>query len=386
MNVNLAEGIEIDVQTMMTGRGCIIGQSGSGKSFLMGVIAEELCRYRMPFCVIDTEGEYRALKSQFNVIVVGGESKDLSLDMDWTKIFEASIANEVPIVLDVSDVIDKKGLVFKALEALYQLENSARKPYLVLIEEADKFAPQVVGKGANIIEEISVRGRKRGIGLLIATQRPANISKNVLSQCSYGFIGKLTIENDLSAVKILFDSRDKLVAITKLGVGEFVPFGLDYDTNFRVKGRVVRHIGSTPGVEQYGQTDPKLSSILKELKGAVVRPVAKQQKRRSNTVQILAIPASFTMEQANAYAERVAKKRFLLFGDVTEVVSTVSREYLPLGLCTVRIPTRHRNEYLEYYALVSGKGELVTLDRDVRFFGKDELGGASGKDYRRYLA
>jgi type IV secretory pathway VirB4 component len=76
----LGKGLDIDVQAILTGRGCIIGQSGSGKSFLMGVIAEELCRLNMAFCVIDTEGEYSSLKSMFNVIIVGGDNKDIELD------------------------------------------------------------------------------------------------------------------------------------------------------------------------------------------------------------------------------------------------------------------------------------------------------------------
>ena len=47
----------------------------------------------MPFCVIDTEGEYSSLKSMFNVIVVGGENKDVDFSIDYTKLFRASIIN-----------------------------------------------------------------------------------------------------------------------------------------------------------------------------------------------------------------------------------------------------------------------------------------------------
>ncbi|MDE1860036.1 MAG: DUF87 domain-containing protein, partial [Candidatus Micrarchaeota archaeon] len=83
MEINLSENVNIDAQTIMTGRGCAIGQSGSGKSFLAGVIAEELCKAGLPFCIIDTEGEYSSLKSMSkNVIVVGGENGDVSTDID----------------------------------------------------------------------------------------------------------------------------------------------------------------------------------------------------------------------------------------------------------------------------------------------------------------
>ena len=79
----------------------------------------------------------------------------------------------LPIVLDLSDTADSEAAVLSALHALYQVESKVRKPYLVLVEEADKFVPQVISGKENAIEEISVRGRKRGIGLFITTQRPS---------------------------------------------------------------------------------------------------------------------------------------------------------------------------------------------------------------------
>ncbi|MDE1871314.1 MAG: DUF87 domain-containing protein [Candidatus Micrarchaeota archaeon] len=363
----------------MTGRGCVIGQSGSGKSFLVGVIAEELCRLNMPFCVIDTEGEYRSLKSLTNVIVVGADG-DVNSDVDFPRLFSASIENDIPVVIDVSEVVDSRELVFKALESLYLLENRLRKPYLVMVEEGDKFAPQVIGKRINVIEEISVRGRKRGIGLLIATQRPANISKNVLSQCSYGFIGKLTIENDLNAIKILFEDRSRLVAITRLGVGEFVTFGIGASKGFKVKGRVARHIGMTPEVGSYKPQSNKLSSLIRELKtGAKSRP---QSGKSTGIVTIDAIPASFPEGDARAYAQRIAKKRFAVFGSATERVESIELQYIPAGELTFRIPTGKRNEFLEYHMMMYGKCNMVDMDKRVSFIGA----GESPNKHRKRLA
>lgn len=369
------------MQTVLTGRGCIVGQSGSGKSFLLGVIAEELCRSNMAFCVIDTEGEYSSLKSTFNVIVVGGSNGDVDLNVDYRTLFHASIANDLPIVLDVSDVLDKGDTVNAAIKALYELENEIRKPYLVLIEEADKLAPQIISKKINELEEISVRGRKRGIGLLISTQRPANISKNVLSQCSYGFIGKLTIENDLNSIRILFRDRERLVSITRLGVGEFIPFGLGHEAPFKVKARTVKHLGATPLIDAHRPLNDKINKIIKQLNGDA--PQVPKRKTESANLSIYAIPASFTAEDARKYGERVAKRKFGIFGEITEKIRT-EVQYLPLGLCTIRIPTG-RHEYLEYYTLIDGKSELVRLDRGVGFIADDYKKGSSDKNYKRYL-
>lgn len=383
MEVNLADGINVDTQTIMTERGCAIGQSGSGKSFLAGVIAEELCKSKMPFCIIDTEGEYDSLKGMFNVIVVGGDNKDIDLDVDFSKLFNASIANGIPIILDLSDVVEKKEVAYGALEALYKLESKIRKPYLIFIEEADKFAPQVISKSANIVEEISVRGRKRGMGLFITTQRPANVSKNVLAQCSYGFIGKLTIENDLKALRVLFESRKTLTQITRLHTGEFVSFGLNDEREFKVKGRLVRHIGITPLIGSSRPFNNALASILKELKGE--KQEARKEKGAQRMVRIQAIPISFTAEDAKAYAARIAKREFIVFGKITEKIEPIDLQYLPLGLCTMRAPTKHKNEYAEYHCIVNGRYELVRLEREVKFMtiGKDEDRSKAG--YRKYF-
>jgi hypothetical protein len=382
--VNLASGIGIDVQTMMTGRGCVIGQSGSGKSFLAGVIAEELCKLNMPFCVVDTEGEYSSLKTAFDVIVVGGENKDVEVDIDYSKLFSESIANDIPVVLDFSDVVDRKELVYKALQALYDLEDKIRKPYLVFIEEADKFAPQVLSKNSNIIEEISVRGRKRGVGLLLTTQRPANISKNVLSQCSYGFIGKLTIDNDLSAIKILFEDRDKLVSVTRLKVGEFLPFGLKNDKEFLVKKRTVRHMGMTPLIDTEKPISGKLRGIIKGLKAAD-KVSASKKSDGGEIIPIETLLASFSRDNVNKYAERIARKQFIVFGSATERTDSIRLKYLPLGLCNFRIPTSKKNEYMEYWTIVDDRGNLVRLDKRVKFLVEEDTEKASKNRYKYYL-
>ena len=109
--------------------------------------------------------------------------------------------------MDVSDVLDQRKLVAEFSSKLYEIENQQREPYLLIVEEADKFVPQNKDS-LKEIEEISKRGRKRGLGLLVATQRPSLVNKNVLSQCGNQLIGKLTTENDLKAVDLFFSRTD----------------------------------------------------------------------------------------------------------------------------------------------------------------------------------
>ena len=366
MELQIASEVSLNAQSIMTGRGCIIGQSGSGKSFLMGLIAEQLLNVGLPFCIVDTEGEYISLKAASpKVIVVGGESGDLPLDVDLERLFSTSIANSIPLVLDVSDTVERTEVVYGALAALYRVEEKVRRPFLVLIEEADKFAPQVVRQKINIIEELSVRGRKRGVGLMIATQRPSNISKNVLSQCSYGFIGKLTIENDLNAISQLFSERKALEEIVDLDAGEFMPFGIGYRQRFKVEGRRVAHGGMTPQIGDRAQAlDVDVRNIINQLKGKVQVTQRERQQRREpveKAVRIDAIPFSFTEQQAREYADRVARKMFGIFGRQVERPDTIAKRYVAASLCTIRIPTGRAREFREHSVIIGSGPCLIDI-------------------------
>ena len=203
----------VNAQELVTGRTCIIAQSGAGKSWSIAVLCEKMCRNGIGFCLIDTEGEYYSLKEKFdNIWWIGAEGGDsecdgIKMDYDIEKInihhiLKRAVSESIYVIYDVSEV-DMIPRVTKMVHALYEVATDQRKPYLLIVEEADKFIPQSKDS-IKKIEEISRRGRKRGLGLMVATQRPAIVTKNVLSQCNNQIIGKLSIENDLKAVGLFF--------------------------------------------------------------------------------------------------------------------------------------------------------------------------------------
>jgi len=128
------------------------------------------------------------------------------------------------------------------------------------VEEADKFVGQNKDS-LKEIEEISKRGRKRGIGLLVATQRPSLVNKNVLSQCGNQFIGKLATENDLKAVDLFFTDRKELEFLPKLVQGEFFVSGgvIKQKEKMRTVERITQHKGLTPKLVK--KSSGKISEI-----------------------------------------------------------------------------------------------------------------------------
>ena len=241
--------ITVDAQEVVTGRTCIIAQSGAGKSWGIAVLCEQLLQARIGFCLIDTEGEYFSLKDRFSLIWIGsGESCDAEIGKtDIREVMHDAIRSRTAVIFDVSEAEDMRDEVAKLAEILYDLESRLKQPFLLIVEEADKFIPQI-GVSTKKIEEISRRGRKRGLGLMVATQRPSLVAKNVLSQCNSQIIGKLSIENDLKAVSLFFSSRKEVEELAELEPGEFfVMGGLSREkVKMKFRDRVTKHRGVTP--------------------------------------------------------------------------------------------------------------------------------------------
>ncbi len=80
-------------------------------------------------------------------------------------------------------------------------------PILLVYEEAHKYVPQSdlakYRASKHSIERIAKEGRKYGVSLLIASQRPSEVSKTIFAQCNNFIAMRLTNPDDQSYVKKL---------------------------------------------------------------------------------------------------------------------------------------------------------------------------------------
>jgi len=216
---------EVDADVVVTGRTCVLGASGSGKSYAVGVICEELCKIGVPFALVDSEGEHIGLKQKYEAVWVGEEK---GCDLKWSDFDPAELGAHAleapPLILDVSGTGEPQAKVGRFVSAIYGRVSAQRAPYLLIVEEADRFVPQR-GDRVEILGEVARRGRKRGLGLMVCTQRPSLVDKNILSQCSNQLIGKLVIRNDLQAVEQFFPGRGLPEHLTSLQPGYFYAAG-----------------------------------------------------------------------------------------------------------------------------------------------------------------
>ncbi|SNZ13901.1 helicase HerA domain-containing protein [Hydrogenobacter hydrogenophilus] len=131
-------------------------------------------------------------------------------------LLEGLRSNKDIVVFDFKDVLNLDartnmvGLLMKEVFILSRLDGKKR---LVILEEAHNFAPE---RGALDVpfgrenlsylmaKRIALEGRKFGVGLIAITQRPANISKYILSQLNTQAVFRLITKNDLDAVSVFF--------------------------------------------------------------------------------------------------------------------------------------------------------------------------------------
>ncbi|QQG48852.1 MAG: DUF87 domain-containing protein [archaeon] len=354
--------LRVPAELVATGRTCVIGSSGSGKSYAVGVLCEELCRDGVPFCIIDTEGEYSGIKEKFEAIWVGEEP---GCDLAWEGLDLADLAKQAPdispLILDVSDLPDPKEKVAEFLTALYATLTERRTPYLVVVEEADKFVPQA-GERIPIFGEVARRGRKRGMGMMICTQRPSLVDKNVLSQCANQLIGKLIIQNDLQSVAQFFPGRGLPKELTSLSSGRFFAMGgfSEVPKLVAVRSRITRHGGVTPALVKR-VIHKYVSGGAKGVPAAGTAPAGEE---RANGNASMGIEPSIWADDISGFVRR--ERSFGIFGP-KETVTKVEAQFRTLVQVGVRVRKGVlRRRFETAYVMLDGlTGKRVQVNKGL---------------------
>jgi len=195
----------------------IVGTTGSGKTYNAGSAIERLLGSGARAIIPDPLGVWWGLRlmadgktpSPYNVVIFGGPHGDLPINEHVGALIGETVAGMAEsAIIDLSEIGSKaaeRRFMLAFLTALYK--HASGEPVHIVFDEADMWAPQRLmdkeGAAAKLLgqmETIVRRGRIKGFIPWLITQRPAVLSKDVLSQVEGLISFKLTSSQDRDAI------------------------------------------------------------------------------------------------------------------------------------------------------------------------------------------
>ncbi len=221
----------LDLEELLATRLLVQGNSGSGKSYLLRRLLEQSAG-RVQQAVIDPEGDFTTLAERYGHVVIDGLRPAAELET----IAERVRRHRVSVVLDLEGLDAEAQMKAAAafLNGLFEAERDVWYPMLVVVDEAQLFAPGVAGEVSDEARRVSLtamtnlmcRGRKRGLAGVVATQRLAKLAKNVAAEASNFLMGRTFLDIDMArAADLLGLERRQAEMFRDLERGHFVALG-----------------------------------------------------------------------------------------------------------------------------------------------------------------
>ncbi|MFZ1742141.1 MAG: ATP-binding protein [Pontixanthobacter sp.] len=222
----------IDMEELLATRLLVQGNSGSGKSHLLRRLLEESAGMVQQI-VIDPEGDFTSLADLFPHVVIDGSAHSVpEIEALARRVREHRAS--VVLALEGLDVEQQIRCAAQFLGALFDAPREHWFPALVVVDEAQMFAPAVSGEisedtrrlSLNAMTNLMCRGRKRGLAGIVATQRLAKLAKNVAAEASNFLMGRTFLDIDMiRAADLLGMERRQAEQIRDLQRGSFLGLG-----------------------------------------------------------------------------------------------------------------------------------------------------------------
>ena len=224
--------VTMDLEELLATRLLVQGNSGSGKSHLLRRLLERSAG-QVQQVVIDPEGDFVTLSDRYGHVSI--EAADYS-EREIARLATRLREHRASVVLSLEG-LEAEGQMRCAaafLSALFDAPREHWYPALVVVDEAQLFAPTTGGEVAEDVRRASLsamtnlmcRGRKRGLAGVIATQRLAKLAKNVAAEASNFLMGRTFLDIDMArAADLLGMERRQAEAIRDLARGTFLALG-----------------------------------------------------------------------------------------------------------------------------------------------------------------
>lgn len=367
--LKLAENLELPLDAVTRTFG-LLAVRGAGKSNTAAVMAEEMFKAKLPFVVIDPVGSWYGLRSSSDgtapglpIPIFGGKHGDVPLERGAGELVADLVVDQrLSCVLDLSrfeSEAGKKDFLLAFAKRLY-LRNE--DPLHLFLEEADDFIPQKPMRDeAQLLrawENIVRRGRSRGLGVTLITQRSAAIAKMVLTQVETLFAMRTTGPQDIASIEawIKYHQVDNTVLASLAGLedGEawvWSPHYLKTLKRVRIRRRHTFDSGATPknvkgtdGRPAATLADVDLAALEKRMAATIEKSKAEDPKELRKTIaaqkaelaklsqssnrvakpEVKVIEKPVITDAQLARAEGVLKRIEILGGRLTVLAGTVA--------------------------------------------------------------
>lgn len=161
----------------------------------------------------------RTMLADRNIKSISGETEGVTLE-DWLKshIGDDQASNGTITVIDLSLVPTEvvhivtaviARMTLEALQRYRKLNHGKTLPTVLVMEEAHTFIKRYKDDAENqnsaaiccqVFEKIAREGRKFGLGLVLSSQRPSELSPTVLSQCNSFLLHRISNDRDQELV------------------------------------------------------------------------------------------------------------------------------------------------------------------------------------------
>lgn len=282
----------------VTSTGGVLAVRGAGKTNASRLIAEQMFHAGYPFVAIDPVGSWYGLRAGrdgakrggLDVFIFGGKHGDVPLTRESGELVADVIVDQrLACVLDLTEFnteTDKKYFLLKFATRLFKRNT---EPLHLFLEEADDYIPQKPMRDELHLkrawENIVRRGRSRGLGMTIITQRSAVVNKDVLTQVENLFVLRTTGPQDIKAVSewVKYHAVDgsMLESLSSLEDGEawiWSPHLLKVFKRFRFNLSSTFDSGATPKGKK-GRPVATLRDVdVGKLKGRIQETIEKAQQ------------------------------------------------------------------------------------------------------------
>lgn len=208
----------------------VAGDPKSGKSWVAGLLCEQLILYGYSLCILDPEGDYATLEALPGVVVFGG-ADPLPRPRDLVRALRHS---DVSIVIDLSHVEPAEKLQYmqSALPALAALRRRTGLPHRIIVDEAHYFLQDPASQQ---LLDFDLNG------YTLVTYRASDLSPKALASCEAVIVTRESDPAEIAALRRLCpsctegDEREWIAMFERIASGQAVVLPVTEEASGRAR-------------------------------------------------------------------------------------------------------------------------------------------------------